>query len=99
MTEKLNSLDLVNRAINGRIFTVEFIKRTNDQHRVMTCRRGVKINLKGVGFKYDPFSRGLMPVYDVTKKAYRMVSLERLVALRFGGKTYRWERREFVEVR
>lgn len=100
MRQRFDSLELVNRAIgDGTIFRVEFIKRTTGELRTMVCRTGVKKGVKGTGLSFDPFAKGLMPVFDMQKQEFRMINLESLISLKFKGKTYRWVDREFVEER
>jgi hypothetical protein len=91
----------------GKIFTVEFHKRTTGELRKMNCRRGVSKGVKGTGMKYNPRERDLLTVYDMQKinegtdekGAFRMVNLSDLVSLKLGGKTYGWNagKRVFIE--
>lgn len=95
------------RTEDGKFFTAEFTKRTTGDHRVMTCRRGVKKGVKGVGLKFDPKERDLLVVYDVQKLnegsnekgAFRMINLSDLHVVKLGGKTFNWDntQRVFVE--
>lgn len=95
------------RVDDGKFFTAEFTKRTNGEYRVMTCRRGVRKGVKGVGMAYDPKERDLLCVYDVQKieegksekGAFRMINLSDLHKVRLGGKTFNWDntQRVFVE--
>lgn len=84
----------------GRIFTVEFIKRTDGSHRVMNCRKGVAKYVKGVGRKFDPAEKKLLSVWDAQiadgANGYRLISLDSLIALRFGGRSYKWADDAFV---
>jgi len=103
--ETMSGLNMVEAARNGRIFTVEVIKRGNrrtgegvGERRVMVCRRGVRKGIKGTGMSYDPISKALLTVWDVQKGAYRMVNLEKLVALKMGGKVFRWNGKRFYRV-
>ena len=96
--EKMTSLQMVEGARTGRIFTVEFIKRTTGELRTMVCRRGVRKGLTGKGQPYDPLSRSLLTVWDVQKGAYRMINLASLVRLRMGKRTYVWNGRRFERV-
>lgn len=88
---------------SGHVFTVEFIKRTNGEHRVMNCRRGVKKGVKGVGLAYDPAKKNLLGVYDMqkltydedgepSKGAFRMINLEDLISLKMDKKTYTYDK-------
>ena len=61
-------------ATNGRFFSVSFIKKDGTERR-MTARLGVKKGIKGVGLKFDPSDHNLMVVYDIHKRAYRMINL------------------------
>jgi hypothetical protein len=70
---------------DGRIFTVIFIKRTNDEERFMQARTGVRKGVKGVGLKFNPTLYNLISVYDVRKRAFRFISCERIEELRHHG--------------
>jgi hypothetical protein len=70
---------------DGLIFTVVFVKRTNDTERVMQARTGVRKYLKGGKLKFDPRSKNLIPVYDIGKRAYRLISCERIEELHHHG--------------
>ena len=61
-------------ATNGRFFSVSFIKKDGTERR-MTARLGVKKGIKGVGLKFNPSDHNLMVVYDIHKRAYRMINL------------------------
>lgn len=93
--ENMTSLQMVEGARSGRIFTVEFIKRTDGKLRRMTCRRGVRKGVKGVGMSYDPLSKGLLTVYDVEKQAFRMINLADLISLKMGRRTFIWNGKRF----
>lgn len=41
------------------------LKDAKDIWRTMTCRLGVKKNVKGIGLSYDPKNYNLLPVYDI----------------------------------
>lgn len=71
----------------GRIFTVWFIKKDNSL-REMNCRLGVKKNVKGVGMSYNPTSKGLINVFDMQKKEYRMIVVDNIKRLKIDGKQY-----------
>lgn len=87
-----------NATESGKVFTVEFYKRTNGELRTMNCRRGVKKGVKGVGLKFDPKEKNLLTVYDMQKinegsdekGAFRMINLSDLVSLKLEGKVYTW---------
>ncbi len=95
--ETRTALQMVEAARSGRIFTVQFIKRTTGELRTMSCRRGVRKGVKGVGMSYDPLSKGLLTVWDVNKGQHRMINLADLVSLTMDGKTFIWTGRRFEE--
>ena len=72
----------------GKIFGVQFIKRTTGDVRNMSARLGVSKGVTGEGLKYDPESRQLMTVYDMHKKQYRMLNTETLSQLHIQGQEY-----------
>ena len=51
----------------------------------MTARMGVHKYTKGIGMKYDARSKGLLPVYDIQKNAYRMINAETIKSVRCDG--------------
>lgn len=73
---------------DGTIFTATFLKRTNGEKRVMNCRKGVKKGQNGGGLKFNPASKGLLPVFDMQKCEYRFISLERITEIKMRGTTY-----------
>lgn len=91
--------EFVEKTNNGLIFTVEFIKRTNGEKRLMNCRRNVQKGVKGVGLKFDPAEKGLLVVYDMQKLnegtgekgAFRMINLNDLLTLKMNGSSYNWD--------
>lgn len=86
---KLYSAKEIMESTKGKIFFVEFTKRSTGETRRMTARLGVSRDITGIGMAYDPKSKNLLVVYDMDKNAYRMVNLDTVTAVSFGGK--RWE--------
>lgn len=76
------------RATDGRIFSVEFVKRTTGEPRIMQCRFGVRSYLKGGEQAYNPTEHRLLCVFDMAKKAYRSIPLETLRTIHVNGKYY-----------
>lgn len=72
---------------NGKVFTVNFYKKNGDL-RTMNARLGVKKHLKGGVLKFDPSERGLMPVFDMQIKKYRMINLRSIVGLTVNSKNF-----------
>ena len=77
------------RAHKGQIFTVAFIKKTDGTQRIMNCRLGVTRYLKGGVLPYDAKAKGYIPVYDLQKKAYRILNTNTLTALKIGGEAWK----------
>ena len=86
----MTTQEMIERASSGRFFTVEFIKRTTGELRVMTCRLGVTKGVTGKGMAFDPSSKGLLPVYDVQAQGHRMVNLSDLRTLVMDGVRFVW---------
>ena len=72
---------------NGKIFSVEFFKK-NGELRKMNARFDVKAGITGKGLDYDPLEHGLMNVFDMNKRGYRMVVVSNITKLHVGGITY-----------
>ena len=72
----------------GKIFTVTFVKRMDGTIRTMNARLGVKAYLKGGELPYDPEPKGLIPVFDIPKRAYRMINLNSIINLKIDNKEY-----------
>lgn len=83
--------DTVIASTKGRVFRVDFIKRTDGSLRHMVARTGVRKGVKGVGLGFDPAARGLAVVYDMVQHAHRMVNLEGVVYIKCGATEWRSE--------
>jgi hypothetical protein len=88
--KRITKVEAVDVILNtrGRVFTVLFTKRTTGQDRLMNCRLGVKKFLTGKGLRFDPNTKSLLPVWDMQKRAYRMISMDALKMVKAGGITY-----------
>lgn len=75
------------RDTRGKFFTVTFIKKDGTT-RVMNARLGVKAYLKGGELPYDAAAKGLIPVFDIPKRAYRIVNLNTITHLKVGNNDY-----------
>lgn len=75
------------KSSKGSVFTVTFVKK-NGEVRKMNCRLGVTKHLKGGTLAYNPIEKLLLGVFDMQKKAYRMVGLATMFALKIGGVEY-----------
>ena len=90
--------EFIDRASSGQIFTVEFIKRTTGELRVMNCRRGVTKHLRGGELGYDAAVKKLLTVYDLKSEGYRTVPLDGLVSVKVGGQSYSWNGEALIEL-
>lgn len=77
-------IELTNK---GQIFSVKLVKKDGTL-REMVCRLGVKKHLKGGTLNYDAKSRGLLPVFDMQKQAYRMINTKTLISAKINGVNY-----------
>jgi hypothetical protein len=76
------------RSLKGKFFTVEFIKRSTGEVRIMRATTNYESKLAGGDLGYDANEKALIPVWDLEKKAFRSIptdSVLRIVAL---GNTY-----------
>ena len=69
----------------GRIFAVEFVKRSDGSLRRGTFRLGVTSHLKGGDAAYNFREQNLISVFDMDKRAYRSIPIEGIVRLSLGG--------------
>jgi len=72
---------ILDAGARGRFFTVKFIKRSNNQKRVMNCRLGVQKHLRGGEKSYSDSEKQLVTVYDLQAKGYRAIALEGLLEI------------------
>jgi hypothetical protein len=68
-------------AKGNRFFSVTFIKKDGSLRR-MVARLGVRKGVKGVGMSFSPSDKGLMVVFDMHKREFRMINLETIVELK-----------------
>ena len=83
-TRAMSSFKLMEAANSGKIFSVTFIKKDGSK-RKMLARKGVRKNLTGKGMKYKPLGKGLLPVFDMQKKAYRIINLMTVLEWKANG--------------
>ena len=84
---KSNALGKI-KSSNGKIFTAITTKRTNGERRVLNCRLGVTKYVTGEGLKFDPVKKNLITVFDMQKKAYRMINIDGLEGLKIDGEEF-----------
>lgn len=80
--------NLYKLAADGKIFQVEFIKRTTGELRKIRCRLGVKKHLKGGKKTYSPKDKHLLTVFDMEAKGYRSIPVEGIRLLKVGAQSF-----------
>ena len=76
------------RGLKGKIFTVEFIKRTDGSLRVMRCTTNYQSKLVGGELAYDANDKQLIPVYDLDKRGFRSIPTDAVLRIRALGNNY-----------
>lgn len=74
---------------NGKIFSATFEKK-DGTIRTINCRRNVSKGVKGIGYSFDPMSKGLLSVYDMQNKGFRFINLETLVEAKVNGEIFKF---------
>ena len=74
---------------NGKIFSATFEKK-DGTIRTINCRRNVSKGVKGVGYSFNPMSKGLLSVYDMQSKGFRFIYLETLVEAKVNGEIFKF---------
>lgn len=77
------------RALNGKFFTVEFIKRTTGELRVMTATTNYESKLAGGEAAYDFDEKKLIPVWDMAKQGFRSIPTDAVLVIRANGEEYK----------
>lgn len=74
------------RTMNGRLGVKEW-KKYDKEGKPILDKNGnpVKDKVKGVGLKFDPFEKGLLPVYDTNKHNYRTIDLDSVYFMQIRG--------------
>ena len=82
------------RSLNGKIFTVEFTKRTTGELRLMRCTTNYKKHLAGGELAYNPTEKHLIPVVDLDllrqgdKRPFRSIPTDAVIRIRALGNEY-----------
>lgn len=71
---------------DGKVFRVDFVKRSDGCVRRMIARTGVHSGLTGTGPVYDAERHNLLTVFDMQKKAYRSIPADSILSLREHGR-------------
>ena len=76
------------RGLKGKIFVVEFTKRTDGSLRVMRCTTNYTSKLAGGELAYDANDKQLIPVYDLDKRGFRSIPTDAVIRIRALGNNY-----------
>lgn len=86
-TKRLSMQDVIDMIDDGKVFSANFIKK-DGTIRTINCRTGVVKHLKGGTLAFDPISRNLLTVFDMSKNGYRFINFSKLNWIKIGGKKY-----------
>jgi hypothetical protein len=75
--------------LNGKFFTIEFVKRTTGEVRKMTATTNYQSKLAGGEATYDFGEKKLIPVWDLAKQAFRSIPLDAVLTINAKGDTYK----------
>lgn len=73
---------------NGKIFSATYIKKDGSE-RTLTGKLGVTKGVKGTGTSPDVSSIGMVRLYDMVGKGWKMLNLQTVSQVKTGGRTYR----------
>jgi hypothetical protein len=73
------------KELKGKFFSATFVKK-NGEVRTIHGRLGVIKALKGGALRYNAEQVGNLVVFDLKKKEYRTIPLDRIVTLRYNKK-------------
>jgi hypothetical protein len=77
----MNLINEIKDLAQGTIFTCINVKKNGEQRKYI-CRMGVRKYLSGGELPYNPAEKNLLPVFDMKKRAYRMIDLTTVKYLR-----------------
>lgn len=77
------------KSLNGKFFTVEFVKRSNGEVRVMRATTNYESHLAGGSPAYNFDEKKLIPVWDLDKKGFRSIPTDSVLVIRAKGDTYK----------
>lgn len=78
---------IIEEVNDGNIFSVDFVKKSGEL-RHMVCRKQVKKHLKGGTLKYNPKEKRLVCVFDMQKKDYRMIQLDKIKKIKIHNNAF-----------
>ncbi len=73
------------RSLNGKFFTIEFIKRTTGEVRIMRATTNYESKLAGGSLGYDADAKSLIPVWDLDKKGFRSIPTDAVLRIKALG--------------
>jgi hypothetical protein len=87
---------IINEIKKGKFCTIKFIKRSNNEIRVLTGRTGIKKGLTGKGSNYSFEAKNLLPITDIKiynktkdiKKSRRAIPIDNIVEVKINKQTY-----------
>ena len=71
----------------NRMFSALVIKRSNNEYREIVGR--VISDAKVRAIKFEPYSKNLIPIWDVVKRGYRFLNFDGILLLTIEGETWR----------
>ena len=77
-------IEVLKQLLGDKFFGVTFTKKDGTL-RKMVARLKVTKGVNGKGMNHNPADHGNMIVWDLKKKAYRTIKLEKIQELRFRG--------------
>lgn len=92
----MNIEQLGNLVPDGRTIHAKFIGRTDGEIHEVIGRVGVRRFLNGGELKFNPYKKGLLPLFGFTRdekgrftiKGYRFVPAENIITIKSAGVTY-----------
>lgn len=76
------------RSLKGSFFTIEFIKRSTGEKRVMTATTNYQTKLAGGDAAYNFDEKKLLPVWDLANKGFRSIPTDAVLTIKAKGNTY-----------
>ena len=88
--------EIINEIKKGKFCTIKFIKRSNNEIRVLSGRTGIKKGLTGKGSNYSFEAKNLLPITDIIiynktkdiKKSRRAIAIDNIVEVKINKQTY-----------
>jgi hypothetical protein len=86
---KADEVEQFLRSLNGKFFTIQFIKRTTGEVRKMTATTNYQSKLAGGDATYSFTEKKLIPVWDLGKQAFRSIPLDAVLTIKANGNAYK----------